>query len=331
LTITPGQFAARAEFYHQLGVLTAAGVTVTSALDQIHRSPPARSYREPVRQIRTQILEGSNLTESFRRLGGWLPDFDLALIHAGEESGRLDASLRLLAEYYRDRARIARQLIGDLLYPGLLLHLAVFIFPFPQFFLSGNLLVYLRQTLGILLPLYGVVAAIIYASHSRHSEGWRATVEALLHPVPVLGTARRSLALARLCAALESLLMAGVSIFEAWELAATASGSPALRREVLGWRKELEAGVTPAEALQSSRGFPEIFVGQYAAGEISGTLEENLRRLHGYFQEEGTRKLHAVAQWTPRLIYFAVVIIVAVKVVGFWTNYFGQLQQIGNF
>ena len=43
---------------------------------------------------------------------------------------------------------------------------------------------------------------------SKHGETWRATIEAILHPIPMLGTARHYLALARLATALEALIMA---------------------------------------------------------------------------------------------------------------------------
>ena len=134
-----------------------------------------------------QIAGGSTFTDAVQRCGHWLPAFDLALLEAGEHSGRLDACFRLLADYYTDRARLARQMIGDLAYPVFLLHFAVFIFPFAQFFASGNWVAYLCQTLGVLIPLYAVVALIIFAAQSRHGEAWRACFESLLHPIPVLG------------------------------------------------------------------------------------------------------------------------------------------------
>ena len=178
--------------------------------------------------------------------------------------------------------------------------------------------------MGVLIPLYVVVALMIFAAQSRHGETWRACFESMLHPIPVLGQARRYLALARLAAALEALLSAGVTIIEAWELAATASGSPALRRTVLGWRPRVDAGQTPAEAVSASGSFPELFANQYATGEISGQLDDTLRRLHGYYQEEGSRKLHAVARWTPRAIYFCVVLIIAYRIIHFYTDYFNR-------
>ena len=220
-------------------------------------------------------------------------------------------------------------MIGDLAYPAFLLHFAVFIFPFAQFFTSGNWVAYLGQTLGVLIPLYVVVGLVVFAAQSRHGETWRAWFESLLNPVPVLGMARRYLALGRLAAALEALLSAGVTIIEAWEMAATASGSPALRRTVLGWRPMVNGGQTPAEAVSESGRFPELFVSQYATGEISGQLDSTLRRLHAYYQEEGSRKLHAVARWTPRAIYFCVVLIIAFRIIGFYTNYFNMVRDAG--
>jgi type IV pilus assembly protein PilC len=331
LIVTPGQFTERSAFYQQLAQLTAAGVGLVGALELIQRNPPAGSYRRPIGQLLGELASGFTLGESLTRLPHWLPAFDLSLLEAGEHSGRLDACFRLLADYYAERARLARQMIGDLAYPLFLFHFAIFIFPFAQFFTSGNLARYVAQTFGVLIPIYVVVGLIIYATQSRHGETWRGWIESALHRVPVLGSARRSLALARLAAALEALISAGVSIIQAWEMAATASGSPALRRLVLGWRPMVDGGRTPAEVVTSSNRFPDLFANQYATGEVSGKLDQTLRGLHGYYQEEGSRKLRALAQWTPRMIYLLIALLVAYKVVHFWTGYFKQIQDAGGF
>jgi type IV pilus assembly protein PilC len=327
--ISPGQLARRADFYHQLAQLTGAGLGLVRALEELKRHPPAPSYREPIGRLLDQIAGGATLTDAVQCCGSWLPAFDVALLQAGEHSGRLDACFRLLADYYTDRARLARQMIADLAYPAFLLHFAIFIFPFAQFFASGNWVVYLGQTIGVLIPLYLVAGLMVFAAQSRHGETWRACVESFLAPIPVLGAARRYLALARLAAALEALLRSGVMIIQAWELAATASGSPALRRIVLGWRPQVDAGQTPAEAVNASGRFPELFAAQYATGEISGQLDETLGRLHAYYQEEGSRKLQAVSRWTPRAIYFCVVLMIAYRIIHFYTGYFNQVRDAG--
>ncbi|HOX55936.1 MAG TPA: type II secretion system F family protein [Candidatus Paceibacterota bacterium] len=331
LIITPGQLSRRADFYHQLGQLTGAGFGLVQALGQLQRSPPDRSYRQPIGRLLEEIAGGCTLTDALQRCGHWLPAFDTALLRAGEHSGRLDSCFRLLANYYTDRARLARQMIGDLAYPAFLLHFAVFIFPFAQLFTTGNWLAYLSQTLGVLVPIYVAVALMILAAQSRHGETWRAGFEAILHPLPVLGSGRRYLALSRLAAALEALLSAGVTIIEAWELAAAASGSPALRRTVLAWRPQVNGGQTPAETVVASGFFPELFTTQYATGEISGQLDETLRRLHAYYLEEGSRKLHAVACWVPRAVYLCIALIIGYRIIHFYMGYFSMVRDAGGF
>jgi type IV pilus assembly protein PilC len=329
---TPGQFNQRAELYRQLAQLTSAGIGVVPALEQIKRHPPAPSFREPLQHFLDELAKGQTLADSLQH-GGWLPVFDTALIEAGERSGRLDACFRLLADYYNDRARVIKLVISQLIYPVGLVHLAAVVFlivmPFAASQFNASLAwLFIRAAL-VLAPLYGVVVLMIFALQSKHGEPWRARLEALLRPVPLLGTARHYLALSRLAAALEALISAGVNIVEAWNLSATSSGSPAIRRAVAAWKPQLAAGRTPAELVRGCRIFPETFANLYASGEVSGKLDETLRRLYTYYQEEGTLKLQLFATWTPRLAYCIVAGIIAYKIIQFYTSYFNAALNTG--
>ncbi|MGH7992544.1 MAG: type II secretion system F family protein [Limisphaerales bacterium] len=325
--VTPRQLDQRAELFHQLAQLTSAGIGIIAALEQIKRGPPSRSYREPLQRLLDELARGATVADALHRLG-WLPAFDLALIEAGERSGRIDACFHLLAEYYNERARLIRQTIADLIYPVSVFHLAIFVSTLLEFLWSGPWLLVL---FGGLVPLYAATAFLIYAGQDRRNEAWRTKVESALRFIPVLGTARHYLALARLAAALEALISAGVNIFEAWELAAAASGSPALRRAVAAWRPTVTAGQMPSEAVRACRLFPEMFANFYASGEVSGKLDDSLRHLNRLYSEEGLRKLHLVSKWVPRFIYFMVVLFVGYIVIRFWTNYFNQINQLSHF
>jgi len=333
LIVTPQQFSQRAEFYHQLAQLNSAGIGVIRALEQIKRSPPAPSYRQPLQRLLDELARGTTLAESLQALN-WLPSFDLALIGAGEQSGRLDTCFRLLADYYNDRARVIKQVISQLIYPVGLIHLAAIIFfivlPFAASQFNASLILLFVKTALILSPLYGAVAFMTYATQSKHGEKWRARIEAFLRWVPILGKARQFLALSRLAAALEALISAGVNIFEAWDMAATASGSPALRRAVTDWKPQVTAGQMPSEAVRLCPLFPEMFANLYASGEVSGKLDESLRHLNRLYNEEGTRKLNAFATWMPRLVYMLVVLMIAYKVIQFWSGMYGPNSELSN-
>jgi type IV pilus assembly protein PilC len=331
LILTPGQLARRSDFYHQMAQLNAAGLDLLRSLRHIEAHPPDRSYRPKLASLLQELSQGYLFTESLRRVGNWLPEFDLALLMAGEHSGRLDACFRVLAEYYTDRARMARQVIADMAYPVFLFHFAIAVFGLVKFFQSTSLIVPLLQALAILAPIYALTGFFIIAGQSSHGETWRSLVERVLSGVPVVGNARRSLAIARLSGALEALLNAGVTIIEAWEMAATASGSPALKRIVASWRPALQQGETPAQTVRQSGYFPEMFTSQYDSGEISGKLDETLRRLHAYYQEEGFRKMHFISQWVPRALYLIVAGLIGWWVIRFYVGYFNQIAHPGGF
>src|ERR1051326_7953347 len=250
LIVTPRQLNQRAEFYQQLASLLSAGVALIQAFEILLRTPPAAAFRETLARLIRSITEGATLSESLLTLGRWAPSFDLALIQAAEQSDRLPECFRLLAHYYAERSQLARRVMPDLAYPAFLVFLALLVFPTTR--LTG--LVLNGDVVGFVAPKAAVVAGVgvvillgALACQGSRGETWRSSIERLLRWVPILGPARRHLALARLSAALEALIGAGVSIFDSWELAAAASGSPALRRAVHGWHDSLRSGQTPAE------------------------------------------------------------------------------------
>ena len=98
-----------------------------------------------------------------------------------------------------------------------------------------------------------------------------------------------------------------------------------------GWNVPLEAGSSFSELISASKRFPELFANLYHTGEVSGTLDQTLVRLHNLYQTEGLAKMKALAQWTPKLVYFGIMFIVAWKIISFYTGYFGEIDKAMDF
>src|SRR6185369_7883308 len=113
---------------------------------------PSRSFREPLDRILATLNTGATFAEAAAATGRWLPQFDAALLEAGETSGRLPACLELLAEHYTERALLLRQTISSLAYPAFLFHFAVLLGAFLRFLTpNGGLASSLTQLFGILV------------------------------------------------------------------------------------------------------------------------------------------------------------------------------------
>ncbi|MCS1407661.1 MAG: Type II secretion system protein F [Verrucomicrobia subdivision 3 bacterium] len=322
MIVTPRHLEKRAEFYHQVGTMTRAGLSLIQCLESLSRGRAARSLGQPVARLIERLEAGSTFSESAASIRGWLPAFDLALLDSGERSGRLDICFCLLAEFYRERARAVGEVIRRMMYPILVVHVAVFLGPFPQLFSTGELGPYIRSVGSVLIPIYVVVLAVVYIAQGSHGFFVRSLIERVFAFVPLLGAARRSLALSRLCLALASLLGSGTSMGRSWALAADASGSPRIQKAVGPFEQAIEGGWTPGELLNDLRCFPDLFVSLYQGGESSGRLDENLERLRTHYQEEGFRKLQLFAVWLPQMIYFFIVAVIAYRIVTFWVGYY---------
>jgi type II secretory pathway component PulF len=333
LLITPGQLASRSELFHQLGQVTASGIGLIAALEILQHNPPRASLRAPIARLIQQLQTGSTFGDSLERSGRWLSTFDIALLQAGEQSGRLPDCFRVLADYYGKRAQLARQVIGFSIYPLLVFHVAVFIFPINRFtdlILKGKITPFLFQKICVLGPVYAVALFLAYAMQSTHGEHWRAMIERVCAWIPLLGKAQRKLAIARLSIALEALLNAGVTVIESWEIAAAASGSPALVCVVAKSRNDLLNGRTPGEMVRTHREFPNAFAALYQSGEISGTLDDSLRRSHAMFEEDGSRQMKQFVFGLAGVLFGGVMLMAAWNIIQFYLGYFQQIDDAIN-
>src|SRR5262245_7298492 len=127
--VTPGQLNRRAELYHQLGSTIAAGIPLPRALQMVNTNPSIRSSRKTVENLIHNLESGSTFSESMTSVQGWMPDFDIALLTAGEQSGRLDESFKLLSTYYTARAKIIRETLSGLIVTIATLHVFLLVFP----------------------------------------------------------------------------------------------------------------------------------------------------------------------------------------------------------
>jgi type II secretory pathway component PulF len=332
LIVTPGKLASRAEFYFQMNAMVRAGLPVVSALENLEQKPPGLGFRKPIGRILKEIRNGSTFSGALATTGNWLPPFDLALIDAGERSGRIDETFKSLADYYQSTARLIRQIVAKLLYPVGLLHFALIIFPIDKLknliFAQNGLSEFLLQKAWVFGPVYVAIIVGIKLMQSTRFNFWRATIERILSMIPVIGGARRALALARLSSALEALVNAGVGMPEAWAMSGSASGSPALKRITAAWRPQIESGnCTPSELLERTSYFPNVFASIYKTGEVSGQIDDALIRLRTYYQEESQRKLDMFTKALVTIVVLGVMGTIGYFIVSFYSEHFKGISD----
>jgi type IV pilus assembly protein PilC len=331
LIVTPGTLFRRSDFYLQLAGMFAAGVPIIQALEMLAKNRSSGKYRIHLRTVIDRLNQGFTFKEALEGTGSWLPQFDHALIGAGEESGRLDLCLKMLGNYYQQMGSMSREVIMGTLYPLFLIHLALLIFPsrfLTGIFLNNGVERFVQNKLIVFGTFYGIVIALLLLGNARFGTFWRDTLAAIGDAIPVLGKARKNLALARFCASLEALLSAGVPVIESWTLAAQACGSTPIRKAVEQAMPRVHAGATPAEVVQQMPIFPDVFRSLYATGEVSGQLDGTLVRLHTLFEENARVKFQAFREWTPRVVFLVIAVVIGYQIISFYLGYFDNINKM---
>jgi len=293
--------------------LLAAGVPLADSLADVASLEPSAARRGLWRETATRVAAGDSLS---RALSAFPADIDataLALVRAGEASGRLVDLLEALETHLRWRHELAARLRTVMLYPlfAALLLLAVvafllgYIVPSLAAFLEhggtalawhGTLLLGLSAFIGDHFAALALLATLPPAALVLAPRlGVRAhrLRDALVLRAGGVGRLVAALCTARWARTASVLYASGVALDEALAIAEGTLGNRALERELAGARAALLAGQGLGTALGDCPSVPPTLARLVAAGESAGALEPALD--HGAAQLQLASR-HAIAR-----------------------------------
>src|SRR6185295_16258287 len=112
-------------FNQELATLLKAGMPLVQSLDLLRRRIDAPLFRSVLDDIYEKVRAGTALSDAFGAHGGVFPRVYTASLLAGERSGNLDAMLRRYVEYTKIVQTVKRKTVSALVYPAILISLAV--------------------------------------------------------------------------------------------------------------------------------------------------------------------------------------------------------------
>lgn len=321
----------KATVFRELAKLLKADFHLDRSIDLLLNQKPKARVAAWLQDVKTHLSRGSGVTEAMRQTQAKTPSIttlDLAMIGAGEHSGRLHQSFALLARYYETVAASVSQARSALLYPLLLVHLAIILPEIPDAIASGDVA---AAPVRILVRLVIFWLALLFLGWT-----WRRlttladhspTVDRLLANVPLLGSMREHWALARFTQVAHSGLLAAVRPQEWLRLAGEASGSGQFRSGSARAAAEVTAGQPIAESLRVGGGFPKLFVDSLDTAEESGTLDHELGRWADLETEQAQAAMSRVAAWLPKVLYALIVLYVAWRIISMISGIYAPLLK----
>jgi type IV pilus assembly protein PilC len=292
-------------FNQELATLLKAGMPLVQSLDLLKRRVTSPVFKAVLNDVHEQVRSGTALSDAFAAQGDLFPRVYTASLLAGERSGNLDAVLRRYVEYTKIIATVKRKTISALVYPAILISLALVLVAiivikvvpaFSDFYGSfgANLPVITRIIIGVsdfiraqlVLLVIGLAAAITALVVWVRRPGQHARFDHLILNLPMLGQVARKFGTSQMARTLATLLGGGLPLVNALDIAANSIGNRFMARQLEIVSTRVREGESFAGALDARRVFPEVAVKMAEVGESTGALQEMLNTVADFYDED---------------------------------------------
>ncbi len=295
-----------AGFYHQLGLMTRTGVPLPNAIELAGRASSG-THRTQATRWHDACAGGEPLATVLAR--DHEPAFAVALIDAGERSGRLPELSERVAAFYAHAVAMRRLIVGRLIYPFFLLHAALMMPLVPGVVMGTTNAIWLLAGPAV---LWAIILGVVMAARSATRAEWGAR----LALAPGAAFLCQPVILSSTCRVLSAGLQGGMLIPEALTLAAPACGNAVFGARLRIAAEQVRSGQLPnLTAALTDCGFPRELTGIIGNGEIAGKLDSTLDQVAAVTQEQFSSRSQWAAKMFAGAIYGAALLFAAITVV----------------
>ncbi|MBK1616533.1 hypothetical protein CKO44_24125 [Rubrivivax gelatinosus] len=339
----PTRRADLATLLRQLALMLRAGHTLVQALDAAGRLAVKHSLRGHVGALAAGLRGGQPLSQAMAARGRPFTPLMVQLTASAEASGELDLVCERMALDLERQGELRRQVLSTMLYPSLVLAMAVGVFAFlavsvvPRFaaFIEGRgnrvpaeaqLLMDLAAGFSIWAPWAGAALAafVLGLWGVTQFERGRRVVDRVLLALPLVGGAIRDATMTRVAWTMSLLIKSGATALESLRIVRRIAGNRVYVAVFEEAEHRLLAGRSLARALEQ-RPVPLLLRHMVAVGEGTGQLDSVLDAVAAHFRS----RLDARIKLMTGLIEPALLLVVG-GVVGFvYYTFFKTVMSIG--
>jgi type II secretory pathway component PulF len=320
----------KATLYRELAKLIEAALHLDRSLNLLLTQKGHRERHQFLTGLKQGIEEGMSLAESVKKYNAALvTGLELALIEAGERSGKLAMSFNHLARYFAAMDGAEQKARQAMIYPLILAHLAIFLPELPALIVAREDDHPLRRVaLGLIIVWGLIIGGLMLWRWLTAKATTSPAIDAWLNRVPFMGAARQHWALARFAQVAHACLLAALNMSETVRLAGRASQSGILNHAAEVAAEQIIEGQPLGESLAEGGGFDIEFIHSIATAEEVGKIDDEMARWSTSETLAAHESIDRAALWLPKAGYAVVVVFVVYRIVSMVQGiYGGMLQQ----
>jgi len=294
-------------FTRQLSTLISAGLPLLRSLRTLGKQEKNPNLKKIMLSLAESVEGGTTFSEALAQHPKAFNKLYVNMVKAGELGGVLEVVLTRLAEFAEKSQRIRGKVTSAMVYPIVVLTIAVGIVTFLMLFivpkfeaifkdmLGGRPLPFITQIIMDLsrfiqgnFPLIaGAITAIVFAlKFAMRVPGVESAIDSYKLKIPLFGDMLTKTSVARFSRTLGTLVSSGVPILQALQITRDTAGNLRVSNAVENIHDNVKEGESMVTPMEASGIFPPMVVSMVQVGEETGQLPDMLTKVADVFEEE---------------------------------------------
>ena len=318
-------------FTRQLATLIDSGLPLLRSLNVLAKQERDKLMKRTTDKLADSVQSGSTFSDALALHPKIFNDLYVNMVKAGEVGGVLELVLTRLSEFQEKAAKIKNKIISAMVYPIIVMTMALGILCFLMIFIVPRFQVIFQDLLGdnplppvtqfVIgfsgfmqhhgLILLGIIVAIgfLYNLVGRTGRG-RLVIDNFKLRMPLFGNLNRKTAISRFARTLGTLVTSGVPILQALNITRETAGNAAIALALARVHDSVKEGESIVQPLEASKQFPPMVVSMVDVGEETGKLPEMLLKVADVYDDEVDNAVAALTSMLePIMIVFLAVIV----------------------
>ena len=309
-------------FSRQLATFIRVGVPITDAIKLLQEASGSGAFRAALQDIYQDLESGESFSAAIAQHPSVFDQLYVDMIRAAEYSGTLDRVLLQVAAYLQRQDTAIKKLRSAMIYPAIILVLAVSVCTVLIVFVLPNFVQMFREfhatlplptkvllavgsfaqmwRIQIVVGLFVLISGVLILMSSRPGRLlWDYGVPRL----PVIGTIVIYSIIERFTRTLATMLKAGIPISQTFEVAIASAGNIRYRRGLEAVKERMMTGDGFSAPLDATGLFAPMMIRMIRVGEETGTLDSSLEQIADFLSEEMDYKVrNMIALMEPALV-----------------------------
>lgn len=333
----------------QLSAMLSSGLTLVKALDILSKEQENDKAKRIWIDIYEQVQKGESFSTALEMQGDAFPPFLKSMVNAGESSGSLDVVMKRMEAHYDKENKMNNTIKGAMIYPIILLVLAVavviviftFIMPvlqplFGDDYTKLNVIAqfllkvsdFLRTKWYILLIVviglfFGIRYALKVPSVRYKFDMYKITA-------PKVGPLMVKIYTARFARTLSSLYSSGIPMVECLERSSAILNNSYISDKFDQVISEVKQGEPLSAAITRTEIFESMFCSIIFVGEEAGALDEILEKSADYYDEEADSAVQRLVSLLEPVMIIFLGVVIGLILAGVYPAIYDSLSGLEN-